>query len=97
MSPSEIKIESQTRMIIKWNDSTVATIPLVKLRKFCPCAVCNAEREKQSKSYISLFDSNQIRISKINSIGKYAIGIVWGDGHNTGIYEFAFLKNLSEN
>jgi DUF971 family protein len=97
MSPAEIKIESQTRMIIKWNDSTVATIPLVKLRKYCPCAVCSTERESQSKSYIPLFDSNQIKISKISSIGKYAIGIVWSDGHNTGIYEFPFLKSLSEN
>ncbi|MHB8580531.1 MAG: gamma-butyrobetaine hydroxylase-like domain-containing protein [Ignavibacteriaceae bacterium] len=43
-----------------------------------------------------MFSERQSTISSIKEIGNYAISISWKDGHNTGIYEFPFLKNLSE-
>jgi DUF971 family protein len=36
----------------------------------------------------------QIKIKKIWSIGQYAVGIEWGDKHNTGIYTFEYLREL---
>ena len=30
-------------------------------------------------------------------VGRYAIQILWSDGHQTGIYPFEFLKRLAEN
>jgi ATP-binding protein involved in chromosome partitioning len=32
----------------------------------------------------------------ISSIGNYAIGIDWNDGHNSGIYSFNHLRSLGE-
>jgi ATP-binding protein involved in chromosome partitioning len=32
----------------------------------------------------------------ISSIGNYAIGIDWNDGHNSGIYSFDYLRSLGE-
>lgn len=32
----------------------------------------------------------------ISSIGNYAIGIDWNDGHNSGIYSFDHLRSLGE-
>lgn len=87
----------QTKLFLKWDDNSESAIFLDKLRKFCPCAICITERENRGKSFIPLFHSGQTKISRINKIGNYAIGILWEDGHNTGIYEFTFLKNLSEN
>lgn len=88
---------NQTELLLKWDDNSESSIPLNKLRKLCPCAICMTERENQSKTYISIFHSGQTKIIKIIKVGNYAIGIHWEDGHNTGIYEFPFLKNLSEN
>ncbi|MGB5849681.1 MAG: gamma-butyrobetaine hydroxylase-like domain-containing protein [Ignavibacteriaceae bacterium] len=34
-------------------------------------------------------------VSGIEAVGSYAIQINWQDGHNTGIYEYPFLKNLA--
>ena len=30
-------------------------------------------------------------------VRRYAIQILWSDGHQTGIYPFEFLKRLAEN
>jgi len=97
MCPVKIKLIAQSKVELKWDDSSESYVSLEKLRKFCPCATCAAEREKQSSSFIPLLHSAQTRIKRINKIGNYAIGIIWEDGHNTGIYEFHFLKNISEN
>lgn len=97
MIPTKIKVMHQTKLLLKWDDNSESSIPLEKLRKFCPCATCMAERENRSKSFIPLFHSGQTKITRVNKIGNYAISILWEDGHNTGIYEFPFLKNLSEN
>ena len=32
----------------------------------------------------------------ISSIGNYAIGVDWSDGHNSGIYSFKHLRSLGE-
>ena len=69
---------------------------LRELRKRCPCATCLAERDKQSKMYIPLFAENQVTVKSINQVGNYAVQITWNDGHNTGIYEYYFLKRFSE-
>lgn len=96
MIPVQIKIVDKKILFIKWKDESESTIDLIKLRRLCPCATCLTEREKQSKSYIPLLNENQLKVTNINQVGSYAIGISWKDGHNTGIYEYPFLKKLAD-
>ena len=97
MYPIQIKIIEKKNLFIKWNDESESLISLEKLRKLCPCATCLTEREKQSKTYIPLMMDNQLKVAGINEVGSYAISIMWKDGHNTGIYEYPYLKKLSDN
>ncbi|HVO75541.1 MAG TPA: DUF971 domain-containing protein [Ignavibacteriaceae bacterium] len=96
MEPVQIKILEKKKLCIKWDDDSESLIKLETLRKLCPCATCVTEREKQSKTYIPIFNNNEIEISGINPVGSYAVGITWKDGHNTGIYEFQYLMKLGE-
>lgn len=96
MHPTKIKVIEQKKLLIIWEDGTECLLELRELRKRCPCATCLAERDKQSKMYIPLFAENQISVMAINQVGNYAVQITWNDGHNSGIYEFKFLKNFSE-
>lgn len=96
MHPVKIKIVDKKNLLIIWDDKEEELLELKMLRKSCPCATCLAERDKQSKMYIPIFADNQITVKTINQVGKYAIQITWNDGHSTGIYEYPFLKNLSE-
>jgi DUF971 family protein len=96
MKPVQIKILSSKQLLIKWSDNTDSTISLLKMRKHCPCATCASEREDQSKSYIPIFSGNQLIVSEIHPVGSYAISVKWKDGHNTGIFEYPFLKSLED-
>ncbi len=95
MQPFKIKIENNSTLSILWDNGETSELELRTLRKYCPCATCLAEREKQNSMYIPIFSENQITVQSINQVGKYAIQIHWKDGHNTGIYEYPFLRNLS--
>ena len=97
MIPVKIKVIDKKELQIVWDNGSEDLLNLRQLRKLCPCATCFAERVKQSKMYIPLFAENQITVKSIIQVGNYAIQINWNDGHNTGIYEYVFLKNFSEN
>lgn len=94
MFPKRIKLSGQKELCILWDDFSEDKILLKDLRKLCPCATCLAEREKQNKRYIPILFENQVTIQSINQVGNYAIQITWNDGHNSGIYEYVFLKRL---
>ncbi len=96
MRPSKIRLIAKKRLLIVWDDGSESVLELRELRKRCPCATCLAERDKQSKMYIPLFAENQVTVKSIIQVGNYAVQITWNDGHNTGIYEYNFLKRFSE-
>jgi len=95
IKPVKIKVRDRKSIFIKWNDDSESDISAVYLRKYCPCATCLAEKERKGKSYIPIYNDNQVIISGVAQVGSYAIGISFRDGHNTGIYEYTFLKKLS--
>ncbi|MDH3844956.1 MAG: DUF971 domain-containing protein, partial [Myxococcales bacterium] len=33
-------------------------------------------------------------LEDIQQVGNYAVRLVWGDGHQTGIYSYRFLREL---
>ncbi len=96
MIPSKIKVINQKELFIRWDDGHKSKIDLAKLRRLCPCATCVSFLESQSPKFIPLYTSDQITVSGITEVGSYAIGIVWKDGHNTGIYEFPYLRSLMQ-
>jgi len=96
MHPSKIRLIEKKRLLIVWDDGSESVLELRELRKRCPCATCLAEHDKQSKMYIPLFAENQVTVKSIIQVGNYAVQITWNDGHNTGIYEYNFLKRFSE-
>ena len=95
MSPTKIQIQNNY-LFINWDDEEISKIKLTNLRKNCPCALCISEKEKQGSKYIPLYSGNELKIVEVKIVGHYAVGIIWKDGHNTGIYEFGQLKSLSD-
>ena len=96
MSPTKIKIRDNEYLDITWSDGETRSIKLSNLRNNCPCAVCLAEKDEWSKSYIPLYTLEQLKITKIEIIGNYALGIKWEDGHDTGLYDYQYLLQLFE-
>ncbi|NWF49551.1 MAG: DUF971 domain-containing protein [Ignavibacteriaceae bacterium] len=97
MFPLQIRVVDKIDLSVKWDDGSESVIKLNKLRRFCPCATCLSELEKQSKTYIPIFSLDQVSVKEINTVGNYGLMITWQDGHKTGIYEFPFIRMLAGN
>jgi DUF971 family protein len=97
MTPKKIKVLPENKLQIVWNDNSESIIKLANLKRNCPCAICDSEREKQSSNYLPIYSDWELKIKSIDKIGTYAISIVWDDGHNTGIYTFDHLAKMAEN
>ncbi|MBX3008112.1 MAG: DUF971 domain-containing protein [Melioribacteraceae bacterium] len=97
MSPKKITVSEGKHLKIIWSNEEETTVKLSNLRRLCPCANCVSEMQKQSDTYIPIYSTEQLKIKSINLVGSYAVGIIWGDDHNTGIYNFNYLRDISEN
>lgn len=84
---------------ITWSDGLVVDLPLVDLRRACPCATCREQREQQQQgnNLLVLHGSGPTAdLDGLETVGGYALKPVWADGHATGIYPYDYLRRLCE-
>ena len=95
--PKDLKVKiAEQRLLIDWKDGAHSEFLLAKLRKVCPCATCRTEREQQADNPLRILksDPTDVRVTTARLMGNYAIQFDWSDGHNTGIFDFRFLRSL---
>ena len=76
-------------MEIDFDDGHKARYPHEILRGFCPCAGCQGHSGE-----IQFVEGGDVELLDIGEIGNYALRFSWGDGHDTGLYSFRFLRAL---
>jgi len=99
VTPVDLKVQlKEQRLIVDWRDGTRSEFSLGRLRRVCPCASCRTEREQQDPNPLKILksDPTELRVVSANLVGSYAIQFHWSDGHNTGIFDFRFLRSLDE-
>ncbi len=90
--PTGIKLDLKSGVLeITWNDGHVSRYASAYLRQVCPCAQCrgHAPGEVEPPPLEAVAD---VRILHIRPVGSYAVRFDLSDGHETGIYSFAFLR-----
>ncbi len=88
-------------MVIEWHGGRIDRLPLSELRRWCPCALCSDQREHQSRDQgLHMLTSEErdanADVADVIPVGRYAIQIKWGDGHDTGIYTYDSLRKMGE-
>jgi DUF971 family protein len=78
---------------IVWSDGQESYIDAHTLRCACSCATC-VDEVTGKKILIDTKVPKDIRAVEIHPVGRYAISILWSDGHDTGIYPFDRLRQL---
>jgi DUF971 family protein len=75
---------------IGWSDGARSVYPNDLLRGYCPCARCQGHG-----GHIGFVPGGNSELRDIEPVGNYALKLVWGDGHDTGIYTFRYLRELT--
>jgi len=92
--PRRIEIAEGASVEITWEDDTVTELDAPTLRAACMCAVCR-EPAGEAATQAVLDGDDAVLIASAELVGGYAIRFVFEpDGHGTGIYPFAKLREL---
>ena len=95
IEPREIKHEDDFTLKIAWGDGRECRFRAAQLRRACPCAQCVNEWTGQRVLKPENIDE-ELQISDLSVVGRYALNFRWSDGHETGIYSFKYLRDLCE-
>ncbi|MDQ3667456.1 MAG: DUF971 domain-containing protein [Acidobacteriota bacterium] len=95
IEPREIKQEGNAGLRITWSDDHVSRYSAAGLRRACPCAQCVNEWTGQRVLKPDTI-SQELTITDLSIVGRYALNFRWSDGHETGIYSFRYLRELGE-
>jgi ATP-binding protein involved in chromosome partitioning len=93
LTPLEIGRANEHDLRVKWADGRETIYPARFLRLACPCAGCVEEMTGR----VMLRDIDvaaDVHPLSIHPVGRYAIQILWSDGHNTGLYTWERLHEL---
>ncbi len=96
--PRDIAVDGRAgELVIAWSDGRESRYSLEGLRRECPCAHCRELRDT-SEGGLTLLQPEAVsataEVRGISYVGHYGIRIEWADGHDHGIYTFAFFREL---
>ena len=92
--PEAIDVTAAHEIHLLWPGGGEATLAAVALRDACPCAAC-VEEGTGRKLLDPASIPADVRPIHLEPIGNYAVKIHWSDGHDSGIYTWAQLRELS--
>ena len=104
--PTDVKVHVSTGagVDVVWSDGHTSHYDFPYLRDHCPCATCKDEREKKAaapfqptgitSSVLLPMYKPVAKARAAHPVGNYALQIDFTDGHTTGIYSFAYLREI---
>ena len=91
--PTEIRIRrASARLEIDFDDGLQAVLPAEYLRVESPSAEVQGHGPNERKTVAG---KAQVNIAGADPIGHYAVRIRFTDGHDTGIFSWAYLHQLA--
>ena len=93
-TPSKIHADRAAGTLeLEWADGHRTAYGAFDLRWLCPCAFCRGEAGLPGWLDTSpTLTPEQIQLVDVHLVGNYALAPTWGDGHHTGYYPFALLR-----
>ncbi len=90
-----IKRSDPSWVELRWADGSTTRFEARTLRGLCPCARCVNEM-----TGVRMHDPATVPIdlvqTEVKLVGNYGLALRFSDGHDTGIYPFAFLFERSD-
>lgn len=92
--PTEIKLRQQSRLLeVSFEDGAGFALPCEYLRVFSPSAEVRGHGQTEGTLVTG---KRQVNIERIEPVGNYAVRLCFDDGHDSGLYSWAALRELGE-
>ena len=92
--PTGITVKSKSRAVeVHWPDGACHSLPFEYLRVYSPSAEVRGHGGGEGKLELA---KEGVRVTKVEPVGVYALRLHFDDGHNTGLYTWAYLRELGE-
>ena len=92
--PSEIRLSRDRRLLtVSFDDGARHELPAEYLRVLSPSAEVQGHGPDERKT---IGGKRNVAIVSIEPLGRYAVKLVFDDGHDTGLYTWAHLRELGE-
>jgi DUF971 family protein len=93
--PTEVRLSKDRRTLsIVFDDGAAYELPAELLRVMSPSAEVQGHSEAERKT---VGGKRNVTIIKVDGVGNYAVRIGFDDMHDSGIYSWAFLRDLGAN
>ncbi len=92
--PKGLEKPDGDHIAITWGDGETRVLAMNFLRANCPCADCVDEWTGEVK--VDADAVAHVRLKSMNQLGTYAFGILFDDGHDTGIFSFKKLRDWGD-
>jgi len=92
MTPTSLKLRTQSRLLeVTFSDGSSFDLPFEYLRVYSPSAEVRGHGPGQETLQIG---KQNVMVSKIEPTGHYAVRLIFDDGHDSGLYTWAYLYEL---
>jgi DUF971 family protein len=93
--PESINLHQKSRILeIAFDDGQNFELSCELLRVYSPSAEVKGHGPGQS---VLQTGKENVSITNIEPVGHYAVKLIFDDGHETGLYSWAYLYELGEN
>jgi DUF971 family protein len=91
-APTELRVTRDRRMLtVSFAGEGAHALPAEMLRVLSPSAEVQGHSPEQR---VTVPGKRDVAIARIEPVGNYAVRIVFNDGHDTGIFTWAYLRTL---
>jgi hypothetical protein len=93
-APTDIRLRRRSRVVeIAFADGTRYALDFEYLRTQSPSAEVQGHGPGQDVLQIA---KENVSVTAIEPVGRYAVKIVFDDGHDSGLYTWAYLRTLGQ-
>lgn len=100
-APAKLDLKKDRGLTVEWSDGTTSYYSVAYLRKMSPSAEVRQLREEQAKNPLTVLPASAARataatltVVDAEMVGNYALRLRFSDGHDTGIYSWAYLREI---
>jgi DUF971 family protein len=91
---TDIRLRTKSRVLdVVFEDAERYSLPFEYLRVYSPSAEVRGHGPGQETLQLG---KHEVTITAVEPVGHYAVRLKFDDGHDTGLYTWAYLRELGE-